>query len=63
MYVVDVRNVNPEKASAIRTPTFDELEETLLNLMKKSDSVMNKSVKHEVAFIFAREPHPSMPVK
>ena len=51
---VDVRNVNPEKASAIRTPTFDELEETLLNLMKKSDTVMSKSVKHEVGFIFAR---------
>ncbi len=51
---VDVRNVNPEKASTTRTPTFDELEETLLNLMKKSDTVMGKSVKHEVAFIFAR---------
>ncbi len=51
---VDVRNVNPEKASAVRTPTFDELEETLLNLMKKSDTVMSKSVKHEVGFIFAR---------
>ena len=51
---VDVRNVNPEKTSAMRTPTFDELEKTLLNLMKKSDTVMSKSVKHEVGFIFAR---------
>ncbi|WP_232212329.1 hypothetical protein [Candidatus Nitrosopumilus sediminis] len=51
---VDIRNVNPEKASAQRTPTFDELEETLLNLMKKSDTVMSKSVKNEVGFIFAR---------
>lgn len=51
---VDIRNVNPEKISNQRIPTFDELEETLLNLMKKSDTVMNKSVKSEVAFIFAR---------
>ncbi len=51
---VDVRNVNPEKAATQRAPTFDELEETLLNLMKKSDTVMSKSVKNEVGFIFAR---------
>ena len=51
---VDIRNVNPEKANNQRTPTFDELEETLLNLMKKSDTVMSKSVKSEVGFIFAR---------
>lgn len=50
---VDLRNVNPEKVTA-RAPTFDELEDTLLNLMKKSDTVMSKSVKSEVAFIFAR---------
>ncbi len=51
---VDIRNVNPEKAPAKRTPTFDELEDTLLNLMKKSDTIMGKSVKSEVGFIFAR---------
>ncbi len=51
---VDIRNINPEKATYQRTPTFDELEETLLNLMKKSDTVMGKDVKHEVGFIFAR---------
>ena len=50
---VDIRNVNPEKTTE-RTPTFDELEETLLNLMKKSDTIMSKSVKNEVGFIFAR---------
>lgn len=50
---VDIRNVNPEKITE-RTPTFDELEETLLNLMKKSDTVMSKPVKNEVGFIFAR---------
>jgi len=51
---VDIRNVNPEKVTSTRAPTFDELEETLLNLMKKSDTVMSKSVKNEVGFIFAR---------
>ncbi len=51
---VDIRNITPDKISTQRTPTFDELEETLLNLMKKSDTVMSKSVKSEVGFIFAR---------
>ena len=51
---VDVKNVNPEKATNQRAPTFDELEKSLLNLMKKSDTVMSKSVKTEVGFIFAR---------
>ncbi len=50
---VDVKNVNPEKITK-RTPTFDELEATLLNLMTKSNTVMSKSVKSEIAFIFAR---------
>lgn len=50
---VDVKNVNPEKITK-RTPTFDELEATLLNLMKKSDTVMSKSIKNEIGFIFAR---------
>ena len=51
---IDIKNVNPEKVTNQRAPTFDELEETLLNLMKKSDTVMSKSVKTEVGFIFAR---------
>ena len=51
---VDIRNVNPEKVTNQRAPTFDELEETLLNLMKKSDTVMSKLIKNEVGFIFAR---------
>ncbi len=50
---VDVKNVNPEKITK-RTPTFDELESTLLNLMKKSDTIMSKPVKSEIGFIFAR---------
>ncbi|MEK0349509.1 MAG: hypothetical protein QQN50_06950, partial [Nitrosopumilus sp.] len=51
---VDIRNVNPEKVPNPRTPTFDELEETLLNLMKKSNTIMSRDVKHEIGFIFAR---------
>lgn len=50
---VDIRNVDPEK-NAARTPTFDELEETLLSLMTKTDTVMSKPVKSEIGFIFAR---------
>ena len=55
---VEIRNVNPEKTDTARTPTFDELEDTLLNLMKKSDTMMNRAVQEEVAFIFARETAP-----
>lgn len=51
---VDITNVNPEKVIPKRTPTFDELEDTLLNLMQKSDTIMSKSVKNEIGFIFAR---------
>ena len=51
---VGITNVNPQKTEAKRTPTFDELEDTLLNLMKKSDTVMSKPVKEEIGFIFAR---------
>ena len=51
---VEIRNLNPEKTTVQRTPTFDELEETLLNLMKKSDTIMNRQVQQEVGFIFAR---------
>ncbi|MBS3925637.1 MAG: hypothetical protein KGZ34_02940 [Nitrosarchaeum sp.] len=51
---VEIRNINPTKTSPAKILTFDELEETLLNLMKKSDTVMSRFVKEEVAFIFAR---------
>lgn len=51
---IDIRNVNPEKIETKRAPTFDELEDTLLNLMTKSDTIMSELVKEEIAFIFAR---------
>ncbi len=50
---VEVRNVNPQKTS-VRILTFDEIEETLLNLMKKSNTILIRPVKEEIGFIFAR---------
>ena len=51
---VDIQNVNPEKTISKRAPSFDELEESLLNLMTKSDTVMSRAVKEQIGFIFAR---------
>ena len=48
------KNVDPVKTSTQKAPTFAELEETLLNLMGKSSSVMSKTVKEEIAFVFSR---------
>ena len=50
---VEVKNANPQKTS-VRTLTFDEIEETLLNLMKKSNTILIRPVKEEIGFIFAR---------
>ncbi|MGA0296762.1 MAG: hypothetical protein ACO3K2_05480 [Nitrosopumilaceae archaeon] len=50
---VEVRNANPQKTAA-KTLTFDEIEEMLLNLMKKSNTILTKPVKEEIGFIFAR---------
>ena len=49
-----ISNADPVKIIQDRTKSFEELEESLLNLMKKSHSVMSKQVKEEIAFIFAR---------
>jgi len=49
-----IKNVDPIKIPASRQLTFAELEETLLNLMTKTDTVMSSQVKEEVAFILAR---------
>ena len=38
----------------MRTLTFDEIEEMLLNLMKKSNTILTRPVKEEIGFIFAR---------
>jgi hypothetical protein len=50
---VEVRNANPQK-TPVRTLTFDEIEEMLLNLMKKSNTILTRPVKEEIGFIFAR---------
>ncbi|KAG2479806.1 MAG: conserved exported protein of unknown function, partial [Nitrosopumilales archaeon] len=47
-------NVDPIKVEAHKALSFQELEETLLNLMTKNYSLLNSSVKEELAFIFAR---------
>ena len=49
-----ISNADPIKIVQERPKTFEELEESLLNLMKKTHSVMSKPVKEEIAFIFAR---------
>jgi hypothetical protein len=50
---VEVKNANPQKTS-VKILTFDEIEETLLNLMKKSNTILIRPVKEEIGFIFAR---------
>jgi len=50
---VEVKNANPQK-TPVRILTFDEIEETLLNLMKKSNTILTRPVKEEIGFIFAR---------
>jgi hypothetical protein len=50
---VEVRNANPQKTT-VRTLTFDEIEEMLLTLMKKSNTILTRPVKEEIGFIFAR---------
>ncbi|MFB5597419.1 MAG: hypothetical protein ACE5RJ_00155 [Nitrosopumilaceae archaeon] len=51
---VSIKNVDPIKAPSKPVQTYEELEDTLLNLMLKTGSIMNKPVKEEIAFIFAR---------
>ena len=49
-----IRNVDPIKVPEKRSLTFAELEDTLLNIMTKSKSIMSTEVKEEIAFIFSR---------
>jgi hypothetical protein len=51
---VSIKNVDPIKAPSKPVLTYAELEDTLLNLMTKTGSIMSKFVKEELAFIFAR---------
>jgi len=51
---VSLKNVDPIKVKTKQTRTFQELEDILLNLMIKNHSLMNRVIKEEIAFIFAR---------
>ena len=51
---VSLTNVDPIKIEAHKALSFQELEETLLNLMTKNFSLMSRDVKEQLAFIFAR---------
>lgn len=51
---VSLTNVDPIKIEAHKALSFQELEETLLNLMTKNFSLMSRDVKEELAFILAR---------
>ena len=51
---VSIKNVDPIKVEARQTLSFQELEDSLLSLMTKDNSLMNRAIKEEIAFIFAR---------
>jgi len=51
---VSIKNVDPIKVTSKKNLSFAQLEDSLLNLMKKTQSLMSKNVKEEIAFIFAR---------
>lgn len=53
-----ISNADPIKVTEQPQKSFAQLEETLLNLMKKTNSVMSHQVKEEIAFIFARGTSP-----
>ena len=50
---VEIINANPQK-TPVKILTFDEIEEMLLNLMKKSNTILNRPAKEQIGFIFAR---------
>jgi len=49
-----ISNSDPIKVQEQPQKSFAELEESLLNLMSKSQSVMSRPVKEEIGFIYAR---------
>lgn len=51
---VSITNVDPQKAPQEKQLSYSELNQLLLNLMTKSQSIMNRLVKEEIGFIFAR---------
>jgi len=51
---VQITNVDPQKVAAEQPLTYEQLNDLLLNLMTKSNSLMSRPLKEEIGFIFAR---------
>ncbi|MDC8437924.1 MAG: hypothetical protein LV468_02860, partial [Candidatus Nitrosotenuis sp.] len=51
---VQITNVDPQKVSSEQPRTYEEINQLVLNLMTKSNSIMNRQLKEEIGFIFAR---------
>ncbi|MEM2160029.1 MAG: hypothetical protein QXN55_03640, partial [Candidatus Nitrosotenuis sp.] len=51
---VSLINVDPQKPQQEKQLSYAELNQLLLNLMTKSNSIMSRPLKEEVGFIFAR---------
>lgn len=51
---IQITNVDPQKMPSEQAPTYEELNDLLLNMMTKSGSVMSRPLKEEIGFIFAR---------
>jgi len=53
VYVL-IENVNPTKITSTKSITFEQLENTLLNLMTKTQSILSESIQEEIALILSR---------
>lgn len=51
---VQITNVDPQKVPAEQPLTYEQLNDLLMNLMTKSNSIMSRQLKEELGFIFAR---------
>lgn len=51
---VQITNMDPQKVPSRQAPTYEDLNELLLSMMTKSNSIMNRDLKEELAFILAR---------
>lgn len=51
---VQITNADPQKVSTPQPLTYEQLDDLLMNLMTKSNSIMSRQLKEELGFIFAR---------
>jgi hypothetical protein len=51
---VQLINADPQKVPSQQPQTFEDINELLLSMMTKSNSIMSRQLKEEIAFIFAR---------